>query len=90
MFPKSLICLFALFKFFLKSFCLFIYLQICTINNGINTLQCWEDNPDIYGIRRSSRARKEPERLNTGESDSSDIGKKKVVKKSVKRFVSHM
>lgn len=46
--------------------------------------ECWEDNPDIYGVRRSNRARKEPERLNTGESDSSDIGKRKVVKKAVK------
>lgn len=38
--------------------------------------QCWEKNPDIYGIRRSNRSRKEPERL-TVESDSSERGKKK-------------
>ena len=25
--------------------------------------QCWEENPDIYGIRRSGRERKEPERI---------------------------
>lgn len=28
-----------------------------------NTLQCWEENPDIYGIRRSVRERKEPDRM---------------------------
>lgn len=27
-------------------------------------LQFWEESPEIYGIRRSGRARKEPERLN--------------------------
>ncbi|KAI5711055.1 hypothetical protein M8J75_013672 [Diaphorina citri] len=34
----------------------------------------WEENPDIYGIRRSGRSRKEPERLTTqpADSDSSD------------------
>ncbi|RZF46881.1 hypothetical protein LSTR_LSTR008262 [Laodelphax striatellus] len=39
--------------------------------------QCWEKNPDVYGIRRSGRSRKEPERLNAAESDSSDKSKKK-------------
>ncbi|XP_018909064.2 chromodomain-helicase-DNA-binding protein 1 [Bemisia tabaci] len=34
--------------------------------------QFWEDNPDVYGIRRSSRSRKEPERLRIEESDSGD------------------
>ncbi|KAL1110510.1 hypothetical protein AAG570_008038, partial [Ranatra chinensis] len=33
---------------------------------------CWEENPEVYGIRRSNRARKEPERLHTADSDSSD------------------
>lgn len=38
----------------------------------------WEENPDVYGIRRSNRARKEPQRLviQSG-SDSDDSGKKK-------------
>ncbi|KAF4525532.1 hypothetical protein B566_EDAN015840, partial [Ephemera danica] len=40
--------------------------------------QCWEENPDVYGIRRSARERKEPERLNVAESDSSEKGRKKL------------
>ncbi|XP_059478871.1 chromodomain-helicase-DNA-binding protein 1 isoform X2 [Neocloeon triangulifer] len=43
-----------------------------------NDSECWENNPDIYGIRRSGRERKEPERLNVAESDSSDRAGKKV------------
>lgn len=43
--------------------------------------QCWEENPDVYGIRRSGRSRKEPERLKVAESDSSDRGKKKIFNK---------
>ncbi|XP_046403987.1 chromodomain-helicase-DNA-binding protein 1 isoform X3 [Ischnura elegans] len=39
--------------------------------------QCWEENPDVYGIRRSGRSRKEPERLKVAESDSSDRGKRR-------------
>lgn len=35
----------------------------------------WEDNPDIYGIRRSARSRKEPDRLKLADSDSSDRGR---------------
>ncbi|CAG9796556.1 unnamed protein product [Diatraea saccharalis] len=35
----------------------------------------WEDNPDIYGIRRSGRSRKEPDRLKLADSDSSERGK---------------
>ncbi|KAJ1526021.1 hypothetical protein ONE63_009194 [Megalurothrips usitatus] len=35
------------------------------------TAECWEENPDIYGIRRSGRSRKEPERLRV-ESDSGE------------------
>ncbi|CAK1540056.1 unnamed protein product [Leptosia nina] len=35
----------------------------------------WEDNPDIYGIRRSARSRKEPDRLKLADSDSSDKGR---------------
>jgi len=26
----------------------------------------WEEHPDIYGVRRSSRSRQEPARLNIG------------------------
>lgn len=37
----------------------------------------WEDNPDIYGIRRSARSRKEPDRLRVAaeNSDSSEKGR---------------
>lgn len=37
----------------------------------------WEDNPDIYGIRRSARSRKEPDRLRIAaeNSDSSERGR---------------
>ncbi|KAK3920680.1 Chromodomain-helicase-DNA-binding protein 1 [Frankliniella fusca] len=34
--------------------------------------QCWEENPEVYGIRRSGRSRKEPERLRVIESDSGE------------------
>lgn len=35
----------------------------------------WEENPDIYGIRRSARSRKEPDRLRlAADSDSSERG----------------
>lgn len=45
--------------------------------------KAWEDNPDAFGIRRSSRKTKEPERLKVAESDSSERGRKKsVLKKS--------
>ncbi|KAF6216793.1 hypothetical protein GE061_001143 [Apolygus lucorum] len=33
--------------------------------------QFWDDQPDVYGVRRSGRQRKEPDRLNTGDSDES-------------------
>lgn len=42
-------------------FCLFLMGQIWS--NFLPLFQFWEQNPEIYGIRRSSRARKEPERL---------------------------
>ncbi|XP_032673674.1 chromodomain-helicase-DNA-binding protein 1 isoform X3 [Odontomachus brunneus] len=41
----------------------------------------WEENPDIYGIRRSGRSRKEPERLATNRGSDSD-SRKKYKKKS--------
>ena len=54
----------------------------------IDNLQCWENNPDVYGIRRSGRSRKEPDRLKAAESDSSERGRRKVVtKKSSQRQV---
>lgn len=43
-------------------------------NNKIKS-NLWEDHPDIYGIRRSSRSRKEPDRLKVADSDSSERGK---------------
>ncbi|XP_024942865.1 chromodomain-helicase-DNA-binding protein 1 isoform X3 [Cephus cinctus] len=41
----------------------------------------WDENPDIYGIRRSVRSRKEPERLTT-QRESDSEGRKKLKKKS--------
>lgn len=43
-------------------------------NHGKVKSDLWEDNPDIYGIRRSARSRKEPDRLKVADSDSSDKG----------------
>ncbi|TGZ51023.1 Chromodomain-helicase-DNA-binding protein 1 [Temnothorax longispinosus] len=40
----------------------------------------WDENPDIYGIRRSGRSRKEPDRLATNRESDSD-GRKKFKKK---------
>ncbi|XP_076847370.1 chromodomain-helicase-DNA-binding protein 2 isoform X2 [Brachyhypopomus gauderio] len=34
--------------------------------------EMWEEHPDVYGVRRSSRSRQEPERLNIGAEGSSD------------------
>ncbi|XP_056334877.1 chromodomain-helicase-DNA-binding protein 2 isoform X3 [Danio aesculapii] len=34
--------------------------------------QMWEEHPDVYGVRRSSRSRQEPARLNIGAEGSSD------------------
>ncbi|KAL6439111.1 hypothetical protein ACFW04_003822 [Cataglyphis niger] len=36
----------------------------------------WDENPDIYGIRRSGRSRKEPDRLATNRDSDSDDRKK--------------
>ncbi|XP_070517444.1 chromodomain-helicase-DNA-binding protein 1 isoform X3 [Cardiocondyla obscurior] len=36
----------------------------------------WDENPDIYGIRRSGRSRKEPDRLATNRESDSDERKK--------------
>ncbi|RLU23404.1 hypothetical protein DMN91_003608 [Ooceraea biroi] len=36
----------------------------------------WDENPDIYGIRRSGRSRKEPDRLTTNRESDSDSRKK--------------
>lgn len=36
----------------------------------------WDENPDIYGIRRSGRSRKEPERLSANRDSDSDDRKK--------------
>lgn len=41
----------------------------------------WDENPDIYGIRRSARSRKEPERLTTVQPDSESDSRKKLKKK---------
>lgn len=55
-------------------------------NHGKVKADLWEDNPDIYGIRRSARSRKEPDRLriNAENSDSSERGRNHS-KKSRKR-----
>ncbi|CAK1602096.1 unnamed protein product [Parnassius mnemosyne] len=44
-------------------------------NHGKIKSDLWEDNPDIYGIRRSGRSRKEPDRLKVADSDSSEKGR---------------
>ncbi|XP_063395303.1 chromodomain-helicase-DNA-binding protein 1 isoform X1 [Cydia fagiglandana] len=46
-----------------------------TNNHGKVNSEFWEDNPDIYGIRRSGRSRKKPDRLKVADSDSSDKGR---------------
>lgn len=40
-----------------------------------NLKQVWEANPDMYGVRRSNRCRKEPERYTVDESEGSDSRK---------------
>lgn len=37
--------------------------------------QVWDENPDMYGVRRSGRCRKEPERYTIDESEGSDSKK---------------
>ncbi|XP_077514180.1 chromodomain-helicase-DNA-binding protein 1 isoform X3 [Amblyomma americanum] len=37
--------------------------------------QVWDENPDMYGVRRSGRCRKEPERYTIDESEGSDTKK---------------
>ncbi|XP_077966763.1 chromodomain-helicase-DNA-binding protein 1-like isoform X2 [Styela clava] len=56
------------------------------IKEDLRTL--WESNPQIYGVRRSSRARKEPQRLTVlQESDDSDGNRKR--KKENKKGMKH-
>lgn len=40
----------------------------------------WDENPDIYGIRRSARSRKEPDRLTIAQPDSDNDTRKKIKK----------
>lgn len=48
--------------------------------------QLWEENPEEFGIRRSGRSRKEPERYTIGEdSDASDSGRRGSDTRSNKR-----
>ncbi|XP_055954070.1 chromodomain-helicase-DNA-binding protein 1-like isoform X2 [Argiope bruennichi] len=48
--------------------------------------QLWEENPEEFGIRRSGRSRKEPERYNIGEdSEESDSGRRGSDSKPAKR-----
>ncbi|CAH2254792.1 jg15380 [Pararge aegeria aegeria] len=44
-------------------------------NHGKVKSDLWEDNPDMFGIRRSGRSRKVPDRLKLADSDSSDKGR---------------
>lgn len=48
----------------------------------------WEDNPDMFGIRRSGRSRKEPDRLKLADSDSSEKGRSHNRKSRKKRYNS--
>lgn len=58
-------------------------------NHGKVKSDLWEDNPDIYGIRRSGRSRKEPDRLNVAvDSDSSEKGRSHNRKSRKKRWCS--
>lgn len=41
----------------------------------------WDENPDIYGIRRSARSRKEPDRLTITQPDSDNESRKKIKKR---------
>ncbi|XP_071743619.1 LOW QUALITY PROTEIN: chromodomain-helicase-DNA-binding protein 1 [Lepeophtheirus salmonis] len=43
-----------------------------TKSQNENNIPDWDQNPDLYGIRRSSRSRKEPERLNDDSEEESD------------------
>jgi SNF2 family DNA or RNA helicase len=48
--------------------------------------QLWEENPEEFGIRRSGRSRKEPERYTIGEdSEGSDSGRRGSDSRSTKR-----
>ncbi|XP_051579772.1 chromodomain-helicase-DNA-binding protein 2-like isoform X3 [Myxocyprinus asiaticus] len=38
----------------------------------VKKVTMWEEHPDVYGVRRSSRSRQEPARLNIGAEGSSD------------------
>jgi chromodomain-helicase-DNA-binding protein 1 len=51
------------------------------IRNKSDSSREWDENPDIYGIRRSARSRKEPDRLTTIQPDSDNDGRKKLKKK---------
>lgn len=44
-------------------------------SNSRPAKQVWEENPDMYGVRRSGRYRKEPERYTIDESEGSDTKK---------------
>lgn len=55
-------------------------------NHGKVKSDIWEDNPDIYGIRRSARSRKEPDRLKLADSDSSERGKTHSRKSRKRRY----
>ncbi|KAL3217007.1 hypothetical protein MRX96_032663 [Rhipicephalus microplus] len=44
-------------------------------SNSRPAKQVWEENPDMYGVRRSGRYRKEPERYTIDESEGSDSKK---------------
>ncbi|XP_051953606.1 chromodomain-helicase-DNA-binding protein 2-like isoform X1 [Xyrauchen texanus] len=41
-------------------------------DNMADVKKMWEEHPDVYGVRRSSRSRQEPARLNIGAEGSSD------------------
>lgn len=44
-----------------------------------------DTNPDMYGVRRSSRSRKEPERYNVNEELSDSDSTKKTPSKKIAR-----
>ncbi|XP_064609561.1 LOW QUALITY PROTEIN: chromodomain-helicase-DNA-binding protein 1-like [Liolophura sinensis] len=51
--------------------------KTATVSCRLMAQQAWEDMPDLYGLRRSGRSRKEPTRYNAGHgSDSEEDGRR--------------
>ncbi|XP_031564506.1 chromodomain-helicase-DNA-binding protein 1-like isoform X2 [Actinia tenebrosa] len=53
--------------------------------NGTKKTRFWEEDPEIYGIRRSGRQRKEPERFNESNDEETNGPVRKKKKSNTKR-----